>query len=617
MNIGQIVPQIPFGTGLETLLPVLGEPMTAENRAQTSPFADLLRDISPLGTSVVRTVLGGTKFQQMAGHVAAESTEKPDQQIVTPSLPTDVKLVLRVAAAGNSVDVPESIVSEKMPADTENKEPFEVKNSQNVPVNAPGIQLVPLLQLEGRKPEPQVVDQADVSISASHAAEAATNTFSQRIPDRSPQHEAIASPAPAASSHQPETIMVAPDETTSVAALRTPETTSSPNRAEIVAPAAPAPSSESGNIRPAVTSASPSPEPEVSTVAAPVTPANLTAPVLDTYYQSSPRPSTVPAPVLQTIAAADTPSPAAPAPTATAPLSAATSESTPSATLAALPSRPLPVSPVAAESPEPAIPAPVAQPVASASSPRVTVTPTHVLEKVVQDVSPLRQGASSNNRIPEQSLSVTPGSVKEPATLDSGGNSTGNGNEDSEPNLNRQAHLMVVPQHKTEPSVPITVPTTQDLRESLTKEAMEHVVQQVKEHLTSRDYKTGTEQISIRLTPDNMGELKMNLRMENRQLKVEIITENSMIRDTLLKHSDSLRETLAKQNISMESFDVSTSGNGSSSGRNQSDWRELAKQRQNNAVWLPNDGYRMADMPSKPVLKYQAQTNHSMVDVHF
>ena len=229
----------------------------------------------------------------------------------------------------------------------------------------------------------------------------------------------------------------------------------------------------------------------------------------------------------------------------------------------------------------------------------------------------MRQNAVSDNRTLEQTATVTPGAVKETAQLGSGENSTGNGSEGSEHNLNGQAHLMAVQQHRTEQPISGNVSATNDVHEPLTVESLDHVVQQVKEHLAARDYKAGAEQVCIRLTPEHMGELKLNLRMENQQLKVEIVAENSMVRDSLLKHSDALRETLAKQNITMESFDVSTSGNGSSPGRDQNDWRELAKQRQYNAAWIPADGYRKSDVPLNTGRTHQMRTSHSLVDVHF
>jgi flagellar hook-length control protein FliK len=87
-----------------------------------------------------------------------------------------------------------------------------------------------------------------------------------------------------------------------------------------------------------------------------------------------------------------------------------------------------------------------------------------------------------------------------------------------------------------------------------------------------------------------------------------------------MKHVDTLKETLSRQNITMETFDVSTGSNKNgfgSNGQSQANWQELARQQQN-AAWNTSGGYRVSDTPEisqRPL--YQASTEHSMVDVHF
>lgn len=148
--------------------------------------------------------------------------------------------------------------------------------------------------------------------------------------------------------------------------------------------------------------------------------------------------------------------------------------------------------------------------------------------------------------------------------------------------------------------------------------APEQVVQQVKERLVSHEAKPGNEQIVLRLSPEHLGDLKVNLNLEGQKLRVEIVAENRMVRDSLLQHTDALKESLARQNITMESFDVTAGGNGTAdSGRGQQgDWRELAQQRQLKA-WMPEGGYRMARQELPATVAYQAKSAHSMVDMHF
>lgn len=143
----------------------------------------------------------------------------------------------------------------------------------------------------------------------------------------------------------------------------------------------------------------------------------------------------------------------------------------------------------------------------------------------------------------------------------------------------------------------------------------EQTASRIREHVAGRSIGEGGEQVVIRLTPEDLGELKVNLRMDNNCLKVEIVAETSTVRDTLLRHSETLRETLARQNITMDTFDVSTGGNRNGSPQQGRDeWQEL----QRHAAWNGSGGYRpdtAPEQPRRPV--YLTAAEHSMVDVHF
>ena len=145
----------------------------------------------------------------------------------------------------------------------------------------------------------------------------------------------------------------------------------------------------------------------------------------------------------------------------------------------------------------------------------------------------------------------------------------------------------------------------------------EPFVQQVRDRFVNHETKPGSEQIVLRLSPEHLGELKVNLNLEGQRLRVEIVAENRMVRDSLMQHTDALKESLSRQNINMDSFEVTTSGTTSAdSGRSQNDWRELAQQRQHNA-WIPHGGYRPAQQIAPAVAAYQAKSEHTMVDLHF
>lgn len=146
----------------------------------------------------------------------------------------------------------------------------------------------------------------------------------------------------------------------------------------------------------------------------------------------------------------------------------------------------------------------------------------------------------------------------------------------------------------------------------------EQVMQQVKDRFVQHDVKQGSQQITLTLSPDNLGELKMNLNLQGQKLSVEIVTENRTVRDAIVLHADALKESLARQNITVESFDVTTNGKGSGNqGQNQNAWRELAKQQEQES-WMAPRGYQTAraDLPSGQ-RAYQRQQGEKMLDIHY
>lgn len=144
-------------------------------------------------------------------------------------------------------------------------------------------------------------------------------------------------------------------------------------------------------------------------------------------------------------------------------------------------------------------------------------------------------------------------------------------------------------------------------------------MQQVKERLVQHDIKPGNQKITLTLSPDSLGELKMNLNLQGQKLSVEIVTENRTVRDAIVQHTDALKESLARQNITMESFDVTTGGKGSGSqGQNQNAWRELAKQQEQQQFWTSTRGYHIAqaELPTGHSA-YQRKQGQSMLDIHY
>jgi flagellar hook-length control protein FliK len=210
---------------------------------------------------------------------------------------------------------------------------------------------------------------------------------------------------------------------------------------------------------------------------------------------------------------------------------------------------------------------------------------------------------------------VFPGGVKAVAAPTTGEDFLSGDKSQSDQAMNGQVHQ--VSQQRIKPE---TVAAATPVVAVATSGVAEQVVKQVIDHFAKHEVKSGSEQIVLRLSPENLGELKVNLRMENQRLTVEIVTENRMVRDAILQNSDTLKDSLAKQNIKMDSFSVSSDSNSNDSlagrnGRNQNEWQELTRNRQANQ-WLQS-GYNLPKdfIPQK--LAYNQQTEYGMLNVHF
>jgi len=87
----------------------------------------------------------------------------------------------------------------------------------------------------------------------------------------------------------------------------------------------------------------------------------------------------------------------------------------------------------------------------------------------------------------------------------------------------------------------------------------ESILSQIKDGVVTQDSK-GNGQMSIRLNPGELGELKIQVRMEDNKLHVEVHADNRMVKDLLMSNLDSLKDSLTCKNFTMEGFDVSTGG---------------------------------------------------------
>ena len=145
------------------------------------------------------------------------------------------------------------------------------------------------------------------------------------------------------------------------------------------------------------------------------------------------------------------------------------------------------------------------------------------------------------------------------------------------------------------------------------------LMRQVTDRLAGLEMKQGVEQISIKLSPQHLGNLQLNLRMEDHQVRVEIVAEHRAVREALLQQVDQLKESLSRQNIKMESFDVTTATNGGLEQQQSGEWRQTASDRRP----LPVQQYgaarnvQVSDAGAEAGMRYFAPQYQSTLDVRF
>jgi flagellar hook-length control protein FliK len=231
-------------------------------------------------------------------------------------------------------------------------------------------------------------------------------------------------------------------------------------------------------------------------------------------------------------------------------------------------------------------------------------------------------GGDSTKTLPESATtakpvqSITVEAVKFAGT-GSSGEESGSGDDKSTTDnfMNGQFHANLMNQQGNVDGASVANNVSAPVKNEAPQSGLsEQILLQVKDSFANHEVKTGNNQIVLRLSPENLGELKVNLSMDGQNLKVEIIAENHMVRDALLQNTDSLKESLARQNISMQSFNVTTGNPGQR--QQQGDWRESGRQQQN--TWMTSAGYQTPDTAvNGGRLAYQTASTHTMVDLHF
>ncbi|WP_129124845.1 flagellar hook-length control protein FliK [Geomonas oryzae] len=197
-------------------------------------------------------------------------------------------------------------------------------------------------------------------------------------------------------------------------------------------------------------------------------------------------------------------------------------------------------------------------------------------------------------------LTQEPGAVRE-ASESHGGGAQQKGEQ-------QNGHLLgagVVAQGNTADTVPVEAKQAQ-ARTPL----HESILAQVKEGVVTHDGK-GNGQMSIRLNPGELGELKIQVRMENNRLNVEVQADNRMVKDLLLGNLDSLKEALSGKNLTMDGFNVSTGGGGFNGPLNEERGNQKQQQPQRFARGAGYDGQ------DAPRVNYLTAEVNSLLDVRF
>ncbi len=585
MSDGQMIAQMFVGVPSAAATPVASPVMAMSGDGQeTGAFAGLLGDMSahPAATSMV------IPFQ--AGNSKAAETGLETASAQTDASADVMAVLLAMAGTEKEVAVSSSVTDETLSEQPKELAKEEGKILQNVNLFAAGLQMVAMQQINGRMPEPAVTDASDKNAATTQTAGITEIGGSFRGHAGALSESVAQSPAFVGILTDSYNILTPTMQQNAVASASTQQETSAVQEIAL------------STTQPAADITA-SPKPFADTLASqnavvqePVRNVLQEMPVTSVKVVSAPpkQPETVP-----------TENVAKPAVETTV---ASSGGSAADIVVAGKAVSPQPVMDTAA----------VARDIHATPAVHIAVDGKRNDPRAEQEIQTSKPDAAdavdalesrSNENIAAVAIKKGMASTNEESFGQDGKGTSGQ-------KTGVQDNMMLLHQMKAEsPSV-----VAGASKASASEPVRANVMEQVVSHLTGSGVKNGVEQVVIRLSPENLGELKLNLRMENQCLKVEIVAENNQVRDSLIKHSDTLKEALARQNISMETFDVST-GNGrngtASYGQGQRGWQELT-QRQQNAAWNTSGSYRDSDAPEiqqRPL--YQASARHSMVDVHF
>ncbi|MRR58602.1 MAG: flagellar hook-length control protein FliK [Deltaproteobacteria bacterium] len=141
----------------------------------------------------------------------------------------------------------------------------------------------------------------------------------------------------------------------------------------------------------------------------------------------------------------------------------------------------------------------------------------------------------------------------------------------------------------------------------------EEILSQVREKLANHNPVSGDSRITLKLNPGELGELQLNVRMEDRKMSVEVTAQNPVVKEALLQNLDQLKDTLSRQHIHMERFDVSTGTGQQGAGQSFREGRQTAHRQFDDLPFSPA-GYFREDQVAASVAGWEPR-EHSLVDM--
>ncbi|HEY1977346.1 MAG TPA: flagellar hook-length control protein FliK [Candidatus Baltobacteraceae bacterium] len=88
------------------------------------------------------------------------------------------------------------------------------------------------------------------------------------------------------------------------------------------------------------------------------------------------------------------------------------------------------------------------------------------------------------------------------------------------------------------------------------------IVEQVVRSMAMRTQSDGTSEVRMRLSPEHLGEVTLNLKVDGSNVSATAVAQNADVRNALISHQQQLARSLADSGLKLTSFSVNLSGGG-------------------------------------------------------